>query len=292
MITQEDRHLYKKLSILFGAFQELIQGAGGNISIKSDTQILLKASGTCLSEATDTEGFVLCQRSDLAILEGKGKPSMESAFHLLPKRIIVHFHSLSCLSNWTMISSSILTLPYIQPGDTLSDVLHQKYTGQSIVNLENHGLILFADTEEEVYTLLASLYPSSFFRGFQSVKELYEATGLTLLEIPKATQYPRFNPFTPDLFLFLKRAPLSLSYTEDVDYQLAHYLAYDGTTPSIVYIDDKVFCLASSWKKCLLVRDMYEAYMTLIKNPPRKQLSDIDCTVLLTCEKEAYRLRS
>lgn len=292
MITQEDRHLYKKLSILFGAFQELIQGAGGNISIKSGSQILLKASGTCLSEATDTEGFVLCNRPDLTIIEGNGKPSMESGFHLLPRRIIVHFHSLSCLSDWTMVSSSVLTLPYIQPGDTLSTVLHTQYTGQSIVYLENHGLILFADTEEEVYSLLASLYPSSFFRCFQSVKELYEETGLTLLEIPRATQYSLFKPFTPDLFLFLKGNPLSLSSTEDVDYQLAHYLTYDGTMPSIVYIDDKVFCLASSWKKCLLVRDMYETYITLMKNPPRKQLSDTEYTALLACEKEAYRLRS
>jgi rhamnose utilization protein RhaD (predicted bifunctional aldolase and dehydrogenase) len=291
MITQEDRQLYKKLSILFGAFQELIQGAGGNISIKSDTQILLKASGTCLSEATDTEGFVLCNRSDLAIVEGTGKPSMESGFHLLPKRIIVHFHSLSCLSNWDLTTDSVLTLPYIQPGDTLSSVLQLQYTGQSIVNLENHGLILFADTEEEVYSLLTSIYPRSFVRIFQSLEELYDATRLTLLEIPNAIQYSMFKAFTPDLFLFLKQKPLSLSYTEDAEYQLAQYLAYDGTMPSIVYIEEKVFCLAASWKKCILVRDMYEAYMKLMRNPPVRQLSEKDCSALLACEKEAYRLR-
>jgi rhamnose utilization protein RhaD (predicted bifunctional aldolase and dehydrogenase) len=291
MITQEDRRLYKKLSILFGAFHELIQGAGGNISIKSKDQILLKSSGTCLSEATEKDGFVLCNLSDMEIVDGTGNPSMEFGFHLLPKRIIVHFHSLSCLTHWNPQISSILTLPYIQPGDKLSVTLHSVYTGQSILNLENHGIILFAETEDEIYSLLASLYPDSFLKVFHTIKELYEVSNQTLLEIPNAPRCVFFNPYTPDVFLFLKRKPLCLRTDSPVQEQISEYIETQFIYPSIFTVGDKVFCIATSWKKCILIRDMYDTYFKILKTPPTKQLTDEDCSALLACEKEAYRLR-
>lgn len=291
MITQEDRRLYKKLSILFGAFHELIQGAGGNISIKSKDQILLKSSGTCLSEASEKEGFVLCKLSDLTILEGNGKPSMESGFHLLPKRIIFHFHSLSCLRTWDSNRTDVISLPYTQPGDKLSLVLRSVYAGQSIINLENHGVILFAETEEELYSLLESIYPDSFMNVFYNIKEFYELSNQTLLEIPNAPRCVFFKPYTPDIFLFLKKKPLCLRSDIPIQEQINEYLEEQSIYPSILTIGDKVFCVGQSWKKCILICDMYDAYFKILKNPPAKQLTDNDCNLLLTCEKEAYRLR-
>jgi hypothetical protein len=308
MISIEDRLLYKKLCILFGAFQELIQGAGGNISIKSESQILLKASGTCLSETSDTEGFVICDRKTLEVLEGKGTPSMESGFHLLPKRIIVHFHSLSMLSNTYTSSDKLLVVPYVQPGKSLSDYLHRHYTNEPVVVLENHGVILLVNNEKEIYELLKGFVPSSLYDVFCRVKEFFNIThsciednyskGLPFsfcsyfLEMYGKKQTPSvFYPYTPDIYLFLKAKPLCMDASSSVSDALQEYIQNENMLPSVLQIGRHTFAMATSWKKCLNIRDTYEAYCQVQKNPPPTSLSESDCKALLACEKEAYRLR-
>jgi len=293
MITQDDRNLYKKLCIIIGAFQELIQGAGGNISIKSDTQIILKASGSVLSETTDNEGFVVCRYPSLEVLEGKGSPSMESGFHCLPKRIIVHFHSLSCLSEYQFEQHmDILSLPYIQPGKHLSYTLHAEYQNQSLVSLGKHGIILFADTEMELFAVFERYFPAEFCTILFRIRELYEATSSCILETyTKKRRFSFFVPYTPDFYLFLKEKPLFLDPLEPVHPRLKEYLSEYKSFPSIVYLGTYTFCIASSWKKCFNVRDMFEAYCRLLQSPPPTCLSKEDCQALLQCEKEAYRLR-
>lgn len=287
MIGANDIDLYKKLAVLFGGFQDLIQGAGGNLSIKTDTQIIIKSSGTCLSEI---DKYCICSLPDLQILGGSGKPSMEAGFHCLPKRIIVHFHSISFLSTW---NGQGLCLPYIQPGESLSEKLHHVYTGESIIYLANHGIILLADTEEELYSLLQSIYSVSFMRTFDSIKQIYEKTNSVFLELSNLSHFLFFKPFTPDLFLFLGKKPFRLLSEETpIECQLAEYEQETGRPPSIVYIGKSVFCIAPSWKKCILIRDMYDAYCKIIQIPPSTELSLDDCQNLLACEKEAYRLRT
>ncbi len=292
MITQADKDLYKKLCIVFGAFQELIQGAGGNISIKSDSQIILKASGVSLSETTDSYGYVLCKKETLEVLEGEGKPSMESGFHCLPPRIIVHFHSLSCLTKFRMEEKDILYLPYTQPGDTLSNVLHKNYSHQPIVYLTNHGIILLGDTEEEIYDSMKRIFSEEFYTVFLQVKELYEFLSCCILETyTKKSKFSFFTSYTPDIFLFLRRAPFYIHTTEKIQTRLQEYIEKEKCLPAIIHINSFTFVVGSTWKKCLNIRDVYEGYCKLMENRPSSYLLESDCEDLLSCEKEAYRLR-
>ena len=94
----------------------LVQGAGGNISWKDETNAILwvKASGTWLAEAMQKDIFVpvnllhlrhAIQRHDFSVipqLQGESvlRPSIETLLHaLMPQRIVVHLHAIEILAH-------------------------------------------------------------------------------------------------------------------------------------------------------------------------------------------------
>lgn len=131
---------YLAIARLFGACVHRVQGAGGNLSIKYDNKILLKTSGTCLAEASKQSGYVVCQidslkqkleRTNEDVLScvqygdiGK-PPSLECFLHLLPYRVILHFHPTAFLpllcskdarQECQKLFPSALFVPYQKPG--------------------------------------------------------------------------------------------------------------------------------------------------------------------------------
>ena len=91
----------------------LVQGAGGNISVKEDQTLWIKASGTWLAEAGRNDIFIpigLSQVDHLvasgdfstiptAINESKLRPSIETWLHaLMPQKFVVHLHALDILA--------------------------------------------------------------------------------------------------------------------------------------------------------------------------------------------------
>ena len=102
------------LSQQIGANPLLVQGPGGNTSIKQDGRMWIKASGTELSDALDEDIFVAVDPDRaLAELDGAGdgscrsalidsdcglRPSIETTFHaLFPQRFVFHFHSVATI---------------------------------------------------------------------------------------------------------------------------------------------------------------------------------------------------
>ena len=109
-----------ELSHLYGSDPELVLGGGGNTSVKLDDHLLVKASGTALSEI-GPEGFVDLDRAALQVLlerdlgtsrdereaafkdavlaarlhpELMQRPSVEAVLHhLMPGRFVVHLHA-------------------------------------------------------------------------------------------------------------------------------------------------------------------------------------------------------
>src|SRR3954465_14759184 len=99
----------RRMSARVGADILLVQGAGGNSSIKRDAVLWVKASGAWLSEARDKDMFVpvdlagaraaLAEGNETMPLAGRFgavtlRASIETSLHaLMPHAVVLHVHA-------------------------------------------------------------------------------------------------------------------------------------------------------------------------------------------------------
>src|ERR1700730_12064437 len=168
----------------------VVQGPGGNISLKRDGVMWVKASGTWMMEATSRP--ILIPVDFAAVLDGLAagdpaceacssfirhdlasatlRPSIETTLHaVMPQRVVVHVHcvetiSVACLAdaaerlavllagmNWTFV-------PYVRPGASLGRAVAERLrTDTNIVVLGKHGLVVAADSVVEAERLRAEV---------------------------------------------------------------------------------------------------------------------------------------
>lgn len=220
---------YILLSKLFGLCLDMVQGKGGNISVKDNTILIVKQSGFCMDQTTVGKGYVHCDLEQIkqkfaqkdenlvsTVVKGQGRPSMETFFHSLPPKYIVHLHPTSCMNLLCesdlrclqSLFSDSLCLPYVQPGYELSDLIHKVWTGQSVVFLQNHGVIFL---EETMDTLIDTIHRT--FSRLQA-KQMTDISFLYSLYLKDKTSFwkpsflipcvlPRVKSLTPDYHLFL-----------------------------------------------------------------------------------------
>lgn len=148
------------ISRYYGSDPTIVLAGGGNTSVKIDSTLHVKASGTALA-TIGADGFVLLDRpqletianaeygSDVEVREAKYKsallasrldparnqrPSVEALLHhLIPDKFVVHTHAtvvntLTCHAKGPQLAkelfgNDILWLPYIDPGYTLARAL-------------------------------------------------------------------------------------------------------------------------------------------------------------------------
>lgn len=164
-----------------GATPSMIQAAGGNTSIKTNGTMWIKASGRWLAEINDRSGFVeMDVKRILALLDdpqstdadmraclcdptATARPSVEVPMHaVIPYRYVVHSHCIDIIAiaiqrNAKARLTKLLEgidwkfLPYIKPGVPLSRLVAKVAgSGAKVFVLANHGLIVAADTLEEI----------------------------------------------------------------------------------------------------------------------------------------------
>jgi rhamnose utilization protein RhaD (predicted bifunctional aldolase and dehydrogenase) len=168
----------------------VIQGPGGNISLKRDGVMWVKASGTWMAEAA--ERSILIPIDVVAVLEGLAagdpacetcdafvrrdltdltlRPSIETTLHaVMPQRVVVHVHCVetiatACLSdaaerlavrlsglNWSFV-------PYVRPGASLGQAMAEHVRGGTdVVVLGKHGLVVASDSVAEAERLRAEV---------------------------------------------------------------------------------------------------------------------------------------
>jgi rhamnose utilization protein RhaD (predicted bifunctional aldolase and dehydrogenase) len=178
-------------SALVGADPALVQGAGGNVSLKRDGVLWVKASGTWLMRAEaqnimvpvalepllaaihagdaaameDAARFV-CKEEDASGL----RPSIETTVHaVLPHPVVVHVHCVetiawACRADAATALVSLLAgfnwcfVPYIRPGAPLArDILARLRPETDVLVLGNHGLVVGAATTVEAGRLVAQV---------------------------------------------------------------------------------------------------------------------------------------
>src|SRR5574340_32996 len=166
-----------------GADIRLVQGAGGNISLKVEATLWVKASGTWLADARTRQIFVSVDlpavRNALeassedfssAVRDNSGlRPSIETSLHaLMPQRVVVHVHSINALS-WAVrrdgksaVAERLRGLAwawvdYVRPGLPLTRAVAESLAATpeaSVLLLANHGLVVSGGSVEEAKALL------------------------------------------------------------------------------------------------------------------------------------------
>ncbi len=141
------------------------QGPGGNVSVKDNGTLFVKASGRRLRDLGQP-GSVAEVPLDLAVRALGGdeadaklvfgrtpRPSLETYFHALGGRVVAHTHALGALlvACSTSPQTDALLVPYTRPGAGLAAavarVLGGRTTGALV--LQSHGLLVYADAVDE-----------------------------------------------------------------------------------------------------------------------------------------------
>lgn len=194
----------EKISQAVGNSADLVQGGGGNTSVKLDeTKMAVKASGFKLKEITPGEGYVVVdykkireyhQNVDLSEnrdyekesgefvracavpMEGLKplRPSVEAGFHSILLKHVIHTHPvytnmICCSKNGKELADKIFKakgygfvwIPYINPGFMLTLAMLREINGYlqkagrfpQVVFMENHGLVVTANTADECIAL-------------------------------------------------------------------------------------------------------------------------------------------
>jgi len=172
------------LSARLGVDRNLIQGAGGNTSLKREgRELWVKASGTWLAHAARQPIFVGLDLSELrrrmaadeaepalpARLDPAGtlRPSIETTLHgLLPHAVVVHVHSVNAIAfavrrdGPELVAERLAGLrwawvPYAKPGLPLTRAVQARLQeAPDVLVLGNHGLVVGADSAEAAEALL------------------------------------------------------------------------------------------------------------------------------------------
>ncbi|NEU98124.1 class II aldolase/adducin family protein [Bradyrhizobium uaiense] len=163
----------------------LVQGAGGNSSVKDGDVLWVKASGTWLADAEDKEIFVpvALSAARAALTQGDERvpfapnakttlrASIETSLHaLMPHRIVLHVHSVNTIA-WAVRTDARdefarrldglawRYLDYHHPGLPLARAVSEAiaHDAVDVLILGNHGLVVGAATCDAAEALVADV---------------------------------------------------------------------------------------------------------------------------------------
>jgi rhamnose utilization protein RhaD (predicted bifunctional aldolase and dehydrogenase) len=175
------------ISARIGADAALVQGPGGNTSLKRDGVMWIKASGAWLAEARDRPIMVPVRLAPLLAalaadnpacesavgfvptdLNPRGlRPSIETTMHaVLPQRVVLHVHCVETIA-WAVQADAQerlaplldgldwVLVPYIRPGLPLTQLIRSSIgVDTTVVVLANHGLVVCGETVAAAAALL------------------------------------------------------------------------------------------------------------------------------------------
>lgn len=192
----------------------LVQGGGGNCSVKKDSLMAIKSSGIFLEEMSSSVGYCLMDLATSAVSGPSVRPSLEAPLHRLLGRYVIHTHPIAlgafvCSEEGKAELTRLFPkpghvwVPYADPGQALFNAMEkiiaeQKLDKRSnlILFLQNHGL--FVSSAEKQSCL--SLHEETVTRleGYLGLKE-YSRT-VSSPEIP-------FGFLTPDHAVYSHLGP-------------------------------------------------------------------------------------
>ena len=222
-----ERDALRRLSAWIGGDPLQIQGPGGNVSLKEGGTLVVKASGTRLSEAMERDIFAVLDRE--AVLDAYRReedvqvdgprPSIETSFHaLVPHRVVLHTHSVNALAHLICAEGraaaiektrdlGAVLVPYAMPGRPLTAAIEAAGASAPVHLLSNHGLIVGAETVSEAASLLSAVedrlrLPEGRPRVLSAAPSGWSRRARVLAS-PRARVWAAAGPYWPDAAVFL-----------------------------------------------------------------------------------------
>lgn len=226
------------VSARIGAEPLLVQGPGGNTSLKSEDEIWVKGSGVWLSQALTKpiftglslpavrEALARGQTEDLSAARLPGsdaalRPSIETALHALtPHPCVVHAHAVNSMTAAVLADGKARVaaaldgaetwawVPYHRPGAPLAAAVAQATAAApvDVLILQNHGVVVGAETPRLAEARLRSVEARLAF----PLRDLPESDGAGGLETEDYEAEPRLSGLAldPELCAILTAAPL------------------------------------------------------------------------------------
>ncbi|ASQ03427.1 class II aldolase [Sinorhizobium meliloti WSM1022] len=190
MLRSSEFEALLDLSARVGADPDLVQGAGGNTSIKEGGTLWIKASGLWLAHARRRDVMVpvaldplldALERDDPATEKAQDfvvrdlnpsglRPSIETTVHaLMPQKVVVHVHCVETIATAVHADAAAIAgeklqgipyafVPYARPGLPLAKAIAERIQADtSVLVLGNHGLAVAAETVGDAARLLAEV---------------------------------------------------------------------------------------------------------------------------------------
>lgn len=159
---------FLQISHYAGKHPDFVQGGGGNCSVKFSSCMIIKASGSFLSEVNTESGYVYLDLRTREVLKNqKYKPSLEVQIHFLLGNYVIHTHpilvgGLVCakegFANFKKIfkEENLYWINYKNPGRDLFDEVKKFVERENLFSkrpfvlfLKNHGIFISAGSKEE-----------------------------------------------------------------------------------------------------------------------------------------------
>ena len=219
-----------EISHTIGEQKELIQGGGGNTSVKlTDGTMAIKASGTLLKDLTASRGiayvrfaeiqdylahsqdgkgldqFIKEKAKDLAS-KSFGPPSIETGFHAVLDKYVIHSHSsfaniLNCSTDGEELMAKLFPnacwVAYATPGESLSYKIFKVREGNPLAKMffiESHGLITTAETKQEALELHTEVT--------NKVKSFFKLDNFSTFQFTPDLNFSRAHILFPDQVVY------------------------------------------------------------------------------------------
>lgn len=295
MSTSVNELIY--LSKFFGQSVLDVQGQGGNISVKHNDMMFIKCSGAVLGDISLKEGYCIVNYLTRELLQGN-KPSMEIDFHCNLKKYTVHLHfipaniylcSNSAEVHFKSLKKRFLLIDYIEPGEELANKIREKYNNEPLILLKNHGIIITADTIDEIHKTYNELFDFCNQTGRYSNEIDCKTIHLSIRDRFEKSVICREYTGNFDNFKEIKYCfPDIAVYAQNI----IHVHSLDEITrfekvPDIILYNRRIFIITENLRKYYLITEILQAYEQIVTDCSNLQLLNV--TTLTNMEAEKYR---
>jgi len=319
----------KSLSKTYGERFDLVQSGGGNISVKVDNFMFIKASGINLSEIKENNGYVVINNCNLLndlsnnsvnnVVEyniiGRKIASIETYMHSILKKYTIHLHPIQVvkiliLKNSKKIIQNLfplsLFIDYTTPGIKVYNEIKLNYKDEDIIFLDNHGLIITTNEYDNINDILNNVidicdkytqfdsYRYKFVNNISNyIVEKYNIDVVTYLS--NDTIINKYIETNKKLFEEDITFPDMLVYCGikplmgNLEDIDKYYLEFNEI-PKILIIDNLLYIIAINLKKCKEIEDVLKANLLILDtNEDKKYLSTDEIFFLNNWDAEKYR---
>lgn len=330
-----------EMSRYAGMREDLAQAGGGNSSYKTaQDRMLVKASGFQLADVREDTGYAIVnpiiiadafmQSADIdqiaeadakrilqeAYLEG-ARPSIETFLHSISGVYTLHTHPIvvNVLTSRTggmevlkELFPDALTVPYATPGVELAKAYFKQFREYGkpihVVFLQNHGLLVSADTAAEVMDTTEEIlqkleqYLHIDLSGYHEVTKLYrffgqgiiwKVTDKNVLDARSKLGKVWEHVFCPDCVVFLGK---KMYEADGLDSDALENFRKVYGNPVVISYQGDLYIQAESVKKALEIQSVLSfssQVMALNQGYACNMLSDTEQDFLLGWDAEKYR---